>query len=116
MTVDPYPYLEEAVQMNGFLTMDLVKELVKAGHMKLWARANAVAATAEESRVGQKILTIVLAGGNLEELKDIESEIERYAIVNGFSEICINGRKGWERALQGYKTHMVIMRKGLNNG
>ena len=116
MTVDPYPYLEEAVQMNGFLTMDLVKELVKAGHMKLWARANAVAATAEESRVGQKILTIVLAGGNLEQLKDIECEIEQYAIANGFVEIYINGRKGWERVLPGYKPHMVILRKELKNG
>jgi hypothetical protein len=114
--IDPYPYLEEAVKMNGWITMDMVKELVTTGHMKLWARNNAVAATAEEDKLGKKILTIVLAGGNLEELKDIESEIERYAIVNGFSEIYINGRKGWERALQGYKTHMVIMRKGLNNG
>lgn len=113
---DPYLYLEEAVKMNGFLTMDIVKELVKAGHMKLWARENAVAATAEESRVGQKILTIVLAGGALEQLKDIEREIETYAVAHGFGEIYINGRKGWERVLSGYKTHMVIMRKELNNG
>ena len=113
---DPYPYLEEAVRMNGWITMDMVKELVVSGHMKLWAKDSAVAATAEEERLGQKVLTIVLAGGDLEQLKDIECEIEQYAIVNGFSEICINGRKGWERALQGYKTHMVIMRKGLNNG
>jgi hypothetical protein len=112
---DPYAYLEEAVEMNGWITMDMVKELVEKGYMQLWARTNAVAATAEEERLGQKILTIVLAGGNLEQLKDIECEIEQYAIANGFGEIYINGRKGWERALQGYKTQMVIMRKVLKN-
>ena len=113
---DPYPYLEEAVKMNGWITMDMVKELVSNSHMKLWARNNAVAATAEEDRLGKKILTIVLAGGNLEQLQDIEKEIENYAIAHRFDEIVINGRKGWERVLSGYKTHMVIMRKELNNG
>jgi hypothetical protein len=113
---NPYEYLEEAVRMNGFLTIDIVKQLVSDGHMKLWARPSAVAATAEEERLGHKILTIVLAGGDLEDLKDIEQDIQSYAVAHGFTEIFINGRKGWERVLKGYKPHMVIMRKELNHG
>jgi hypothetical protein len=112
----PYQHLEEAVRINGFLTMDVVKQLVDTGHMKLWAKENAVAATAEEDRLGQKILTIVLAGGNLNDLLQIEQDIESYARESGFCEIVINGRKGWGRVLKGYKPHMVIMRKELNYG
>lgn len=111
-----YHHLEEAVRMNGFLTMDIVKQLVEAGYMKLWEKDNAVAATGEEEIAGKRVLTIILAGGKLNELIEIEKEIESFAIANGIHEIVINGRKGWERVLNGYKPHMVIMRKELNHG
>lgn len=61
-------------------------------------------------------LRVGLAGGDLEELMEIERDICSYAKQNDFSSVEIIGRPGWERALGGYKRVAVIMRKGLSHG
>jgi hypothetical protein len=61
-------------------------------------------------------LRIGLAGGDLEELKEIEEKICSFAKDNEFRFIEIIGRPGWEKALTDYKKTAVLLRKELNHG
>jgi hypothetical protein len=61
-----------------------------------------------------KSLRIGLAGGDLDELLDIEKDICDYARSHDFDSIEIIGRPGWERVLQGYRRTAVLMRKELD--
>jgi hypothetical protein len=61
-----------------------------------------------------KSLRIGLAGGDLDELLDIEQDICDYARSHDFDSIEIIGRPGWERILPGYRRTAVLMRKELD--
>ena len=61
-----------------------------------------------------KSLRIGLAGGDLDELLDIEQDICDYALSHDFDSIEIIGRPGWERVLQGYRRTAVLLRKELD--
>lgn len=58
-------------------------------------------------------LRIGLAGGDLEELQQVEIEIDLYARRIGFERIEIVGRDGWLKTLPGYKKAAVVLRKEL---
>ena len=57
-----------------------------------------------------------LAGGNLQEMLDMEKDICSHARTNGFTSVEIIGRPGWERMLDGYRRTAVLMRKELVHG
>ena len=61
-------------------------------------------------------LRVGLAGGDLDELLDMEKTICSYARENGFTSVEIIGRPGWERVLQGYNRIAVLLKKELRNG
>jgi hypothetical protein len=61
-------------------------------------------------------LRIGLAGGNLQELKQIEEEICDFAKARNFRFVEIIGRPGWERELPDYKRTAVLLRKELGYG
>jgi hypothetical protein len=61
-----------------------------------------------------KVLNIPLAGGDMDELRQMERYVEHRARENGFVLMSINGRRGWLRALDGYKEVSVYMEKNLN--
>mgnify|MGYP003143064736 FL=1 len=61
-------------------------------------------------------LRVGLAGGNLQELLDIEKDICAYARRRGYSTVEIIGRPGWEKVLKGYRRTAVLLRKELPHG
>tara|TARA_R110002020_G_scaffold249794_1_gene463810 strand:+ start:742 stop:1089 length:348 start_codon:yes stop_codon:yes gene_type:complete len=61
-------------------------------------------------------LRIGLAGGNLQELKQIEEEICAFAKARNYRFVEIIGRPGWERELTDYKRTAVLLRKELGHG
>jgi len=83
-----------------------------SGDFMLFRSPNSLAVTCAYG----KSLRIGLAGGDLEELLDIEEEICSYARTNGFTSVEIIGRPGWERMLDGYRRTAVLLRKELGYG
>ena len=61
-------------------------------------------------------LRIGLAGGNLDELKELEKEICSFAKEQNYRFVEIIGRPGWERELTDYKRTAVLLRKELGYG
>jgi hypothetical protein len=47
------------------------------------------------------------AGGDLKELIEMERACSDWSKAHGFERMTIDGRKGWERALTGYRTLLV---------
>jgi hypothetical protein len=83
-----------------------------SGEFMLFRSPNSLAVTCAYG----KSLRIGLAGGDLEELLDIEEKICSYARINGFTSVEIIGRPGWERMLDGYRRTAVLLRKELGYG
>jgi hypothetical protein len=46
-------------------------------------------------------------------LVKIEEKVEKYAKKRQYDNIEIVGRAGWEKVLNGYKKHKVILRKEI---
>ena len=58
---------------------------------------------------------IWLAGGRLRDVLDLHLEVERWARANGYRELTIEGRKGWERFAPryGFEVCGTMLRKAL---
>ena len=104
-----WPLLEEAAQMGDGIKYAEVKEALNNGEFAFFSREHSAAITASDGDT----LRIGLAGGDLNELFEIEKEITNYAIVNGYKRVELMGRPGWEKALKGYDKVAVLLRREL---
>lgn len=92
---------------------------VLSGRQLLWIAWNGeaieAAATTELIKVGEaKICVVVACGGkNRARWLPLLGGIEDYARKEGCAGMRIYGRKGWERALRGYRARHVILQKEL---
>tara|TARA_R100001530_G_scaffold127029_1_gene96141 strand:- start:1066 stop:1407 length:342 start_codon:yes stop_codon:yes gene_type:complete len=82
---------------------------IKNGSYKLFTNNKSSALIASYNTT----LRVGLAGGDLESLKEIEKKIVNYAKKRKYKYIDILGRKGWERALEGYNKKAVLLRKEI---
>ena len=89
-----------------------VEEGLQSGQYHLFATERSAAVTAEFGAA----LRIGLAGGNLEDLLDIEVDICDFAKDRGYQAVEIIGRPGWERVLDGYERKAVLLRKEIGYG
>lgn len=93
-----------------------VRRILDEGRAHLWIGGRdsievAVVAQLME-RPRQKLYLIWLAGGSgLDTCKAIEEAMRGYAKAEGCDVMEIVGRSGWERALEGYERHVVVMRR-----
>jgi pyruvate/2-oxoacid:ferredoxin oxidoreductase beta subunit len=104
-----WPLLERAVQMGDGISKAEVRDAIKEGKFSFFSRKKSAAITAADGAT----LRIGLAGGDIDELLDIEEEITVYAMNNGFKQVEIMGRPGWERTLDGYEKVAILLRKEL---
>tara|TARA_R100000808_G_scaffold24123_1_gene54797 strand:+ start:1628 stop:1915 length:288 start_codon:yes stop_codon:yes gene_type:complete len=95
--------------MGDGISKEEVRDAIKVGEFSFFSREKSAAVTAADGTT----LRIGLAGGDIEELLDIEEEITVYAMNNGFERVEIMGRPGWERALDGYERVAILLRKEL---
>lgn len=108
------PYIEAALaHAHGTHTTDDVLKIIVSGDAQFWAFEDAAIVT-EIIRYPQKtVLRFWLAGGNLETLTDAEPEIIEWSKQWGCEGVEIFGRRGWVRALNGYKPTSTIMIKDI---
>ena len=106
---EAWPLLQEAAQMGDGVKYDEVKEGLKTGEFAFFSKERSAAITASAG----KTLRIGLAGGDLNELCEIEKEIVHGAIEKGYEKVEIMGRPGWEKVLTGYEKVAVLLRRKL---
>ena len=101
--------LENAAAVGDNITKEEVIEGLRNGSFVLFTRNESAALAAH----CDGFLRIGLAGGNMDEMVEIEEEIKDYATDCGYSFVEIIGRPGWERALEGYDKVAVVLRKEI---
>jgi hypothetical protein len=104
--------LAPATQAYENISREDVEGGLRSGDFMLFRGAHSLAVVCPYGGA----LRVGLAGGDLEELLEVEQDICSYAIENGFSSVEIIGRPGWERVLDGYERTAVLMRKELRHG
>lgn len=108
------PWIEAALKRDVIATHDAedVWELIKAGHAQLWPTPNSVVVTKIDAYPKARVLTFWVAGGKLKEIRFTEAQVYAWARVAGCTFAAIAGRRGWARALKGYKeTGSIVVRK-----
>jgi len=101
--------LEPAIESTHEVTREQLEQMIQSGEYQLFAKDNSAIITAHQG----EILRIGVGGGRLGNIKEITKRIEKYAKKRKYKYIDILGRKGWERALDGYNKKAVLLRKEL---
>jgi hypothetical protein len=87
---------------------------LKSGEAQLWPTSNgAVITTLRTYPTGEKAIVWWLAGGALAELKDTERAVSEWAKRQGCTRAVISGRRGWLKALDGYRETATVMVRTL---
>ena len=120
---DFWPFVEKslraAIEINEISDFDCLERDVLDGKQLLWLAVNgktieACATTALVKPFNRKICIITACSGHhRERWLHLKKSIEEYAKNEGCAEIELFGRRGWERALDDYKVHAIILRKAL---
>lgn len=107
--------LQRAIARSlGVVSVDDVLERIDQHRLTLWKAANSVAVS-EVNRLPQKtVVNIVLAAGELSDMRELAARIEDYAKSIGADMVTIVGRRGWGRVL-GYNETAALMSKRLGD-
>ena len=104
-------YLEPA--LDGSYTLDDVWTEISDDRAQFWPLPNGAVVTQVLEFPQRRVLRIWLAGGRLDEFQFAVERATEYAIHRGCSAVEIDGRKGWQRALAGFKQTRVVLSKEI---
>ena len=110
------PYIQAALDEDdiGGFELEDVWDWINTDKAQLWPTPNSAVVTALECFPRKKVIRYWLCGGILAECLESHTRIENWAKRNGATCAAISGRKGWLRALPGYKiSPTVLMTKVL---
>ena len=83
-----------------------VEAAIVKGEAMLWLDQKSAAVTQYV-----KVMDLILAAGDMAELMAMLEQAEVKARLDGIDRIVCTGRKGWGRALPGYKTMTVFVKE-----
>tara|TARA_B100000965_G_scaffold215869_1_gene180518 strand:- start:8996 stop:9370 length:375 start_codon:yes stop_codon:yes gene_type:complete len=93
-------WIEDAlVYSNGTHNFDDVVLGIAESRMQLWAAPKGCIVTEIVVYPQKKVLNLFLAGGDLEQLKDMNTDITTWAKAHGCTGGMLTGRLGWKKAL-----------------
>ena len=102
-------YIEDALEYAQFShTLEDVLRVVLAGDAQFWPESKAALVTEIIDYPQRRTLRFWLAGGNLETLRDLEIAAIEWSKHWGCTASEIIGRRGWVRALNGYKEAATV--------
>jgi len=112
------PLIRAAIERTDLSDFADIERDVLAGDQILWlALSDHIEAAATTHLIktrGKPVLVITAcAGDHRERWMPLLASIEKYAKDEGASRVRIYGRKGWSRALTGYRVEHVIMERAL---
>lgn len=106
------PWIQAALDRDiGTHELDDVWQAIATGKAQLWARPNSAVVTALEYHPRKVVLRYWLCGGELEDCLKSEPAIENWAKSAGAKTVVIGGRRGWLKALRGYREAGAYMTK-----
>jgi hypothetical protein len=120
------PLLRQAILRTGLSAFADIERDILAGRALLWLAVGgevgrlaieAVASTSlQQTDAGKVCVITACAGANMARWLPLISSIEVYAREEGCTRVRIFGRKGWLRALEGFRAKHVILDKELIDG
>ena len=110
------PWIEDALSygMGTHTVEDVWYEIVN-GDLQFWPAERGCFVTEVQVHPQCRIFHVFLAGGEMDQLKEMIDSLESFAEALGCKFISISGRKGWERALKdrGVRPLSVVVGKEL---
>ena len=108
------PWVEAALEYDvGTHDVADVWSKIEQGHAQLWPLPNSVLITTIDVYPKRKALHWWIAGGDLKEIQENEPRVNEWAKRMGCDIAMIGGRKGWLRAVPGYREVQTVMVKDL---
>jgi hypothetical protein len=113
-------WIEAALEYaGGTHTFDDIAAGVLTKRFQLWPNANSAVITEVVVYPQLKDLHYFLAGGDLDELKQMRPYIEKWGRQVGCTRVSLAGRKGWAKTFlqdEGYTPNWYVMSKELKDG
>lgn len=95
------PQIEAALEYTkGTHTLDDIWHGIVEGRFQFWPGDKSAIVTDIEIYPQRRVMHIFLAGGDLEELLEMEKAVEAYASTIGCNSMSISGRRGWLKVFQ----------------
>ena len=112
------PWIEAAlVHCNGTHEWDDIVAGIASSKMQLWAAPRGCIVTEIVVYPRKKVINIFLAGGELDQIMDMEHDIGQWAKSHGCTGGMMTGRLGWKKPLteNGWKLQHVSFHKEIEN-
>ena len=107
-------WIEDALDVGGktHSFKDIV-DGVLCGTMQLWEGEKGCAITEIVVYPNKKVLHVFLAGGELEQITDMEGDAVKWAKAQGCEGMSLSGRFGWKKILNeyGWKPQQLVLTK-----
>ena len=95
------PWIEAALAYaNGTHEYQDIVDAVATGNMQLWPAPRGCIVTEIVVYPRKKVLNIFLAGGELDQLKDMHDAMNAWAVEQGCTGGSLTGRVGWKKVLE----------------
>jgi|TARA_R110000868_G_scaffold73502_1_gene213080 hypothetical protein len=110
------PWIEAALKLSGGTHIfDDIAECVKLGTMQFWNADKSCAVTEILQYPRKKVLHIFLAGGDKDQIIDMNRSAEEFGKRNGCTAMSLAGRRGWVRSLktQGWQEMFTAVGKEI---
>ncbi|NDD54301.1 hypothetical protein EBZ39_10570 [bacterium] len=110
-------YIEDALQYcNGTHELQDVADQIFNGELQLWPAKDTALVSQIVVYPKRKSIHIFLAGGNIDELINMEESVFSWARRQGCDMLTFSGRLGWSRSKlknRGYKADHIMMVKDI---
>lgn len=109
-------YIEDALEYTkGTHTLEDIWYGIVQGDFQFWPGEKSAVVTEIQIYPQTKVMHIFLAGGDLEELLQMEKSVRAYAKTIGCNSMSISGRRGWVRIFErdGWKEVCTTIAKEL---
>ena len=105
------------VHCNGTHEWDDIVAGIASSKMQLWAAPRGCIVTEIVVYPRKKVINIFLAGGELDQIMDMEHDIGQWAKSHGCTGGMMTGRLGWKKPLteNGWKLQHVSFHKEIEN-
>lgn len=110
------PWLQAALDAGGNThTIEDLFRSISVGRMQFWPAPRGCAVTEIVVYPRRKTLHIFLAGGEMDQIVDMDGSAAEFARANGCDGMSICGRRGWVRVLKdnGWKETMTTLVKEI---
>lgn len=112
------PFIKRVLsKVDLYYTIEYIKESLLSAEMQLWTslegtQIKSICITQIQIHPKYKFLEIVMQAGQLTSVEHLD-KIEQWGKSQGCTKVKLIGRRGWKKALPGYKETLVKLEKEL---